>query len=113
MVSAMVVAALTVHWPNVFFSAKRHRSAALVQRRRPASLALTGYGAYSLDSVLGLSSLWTPALTWAALAIGVLGGLANLGLRRPQATRRRMRRSHSGIGDQGSGGLVQGPRSAE
>jgi putative oxidoreductase len=50
-----------------------------------AALALTGFGAYSLDAALGLSSLWTPAVSWAALAVGVAGGLANLGLRRPAA----------------------------
>ena len=39
-------------------------------------------GAISLDAALGLTPLWTPALTWSVLAIGVIGGVANLALRR-------------------------------
>ena len=81
-VSVMVVAALTVHWPNVF-AQSNGIEVPLCTRRLPARSRSPGTGAYSLDSALGLSSLWTPALTWVALALGVLGGLANLGLRRP------------------------------
>jgi putative oxidoreductase len=84
MVSVMVVAALTVHWPNVF-AQSNGIEVPLLYATAAGSLALTGYGAYSLDTALGLSALWTPTLTWVALAIGVLGGLANLGLRRPAA----------------------------
>jgi hypothetical protein len=50
------------------------------------ALGLTGFGAHSLDVALGLNGLWTPALTWGALAVGALGGVANAGLRRPLAT---------------------------
>jgi hypothetical protein len=50
-----------------------------------AALALTGPGAYSLDAVLGLSTLSSPALAGGALAVGILGGLANLMVRRPAA----------------------------
>jgi putative oxidoreductase len=82
MVSVMVVAALTVHWPNVFAQSNGFE-VPLLYATAASSLALTGYGAYSLDAALGLSSLWTPAVTWGTLALGVLGGLANLGLRRP------------------------------
>ena len=72
MVSVMVVAALTVHWPNVF-SQSNGIEVPLLYATAASSLALTGYGAYSLDAALGLSSLWTPALTWVALAVGVAG----------------------------------------
>ena len=48
-----------------------------------ATLALTGPGLYSLDAALGLTSLWTPAIAWSVLALGALGGFANLALRRP------------------------------
>jgi hypothetical protein len=33
--------------------------------------------------VFGLTTLWTPELTWGALAFGAVGGAANLALRRP------------------------------
>jgi len=44
--------------------------------------ALAGPGRYSLDSLLGTHIEWTPALIWAALAVGLAGGIANLALRR-------------------------------
>jgi putative oxidoreductase len=84
MLSVMVVAALSVHWPNVF-AQSNGIEVPLLYGVTAAALALTGFGAYSLDAALGLSSLWTPATSWAALAIGVVGGLANLSLRRPAA----------------------------
>jgi putative oxidoreductase len=84
LVSVMVVAAISVHWPNVFASSNGIE-VPLLYGVTAAALALTGFGAYSLDAALGLTSVWTPVLNWGALAIGVLGGLANLGLRRPAA----------------------------
>jgi len=83
-VSVMVVAAISVHWPNVF-AQSNGIEVPLLYGVSAAALALTGFGAYSLDAALGLTSIWSPALNWTALAIGVLGGLANLGLRRPAA----------------------------
>ncbi len=50
-----------------------------------AALALTGPGSLSLDAVLGLSSIWTPALSWAVLVAGIVGGAVNLALRRRPA----------------------------
>ena len=49
------------------------------------ALALTGPGRYSLDALLGLTSVWTPGIDLAALAVGVVGGIANLALRRTSA----------------------------
>jgi hypothetical protein len=44
-------------------------------------LALVGSGRYSLDALLGLTPLWTPAVTWTAVLVGLIGGLGNLALR--------------------------------
>jgi putative oxidoreductase len=82
MISVMVVAAVSVHWPNVF-AQSNGIEVPLLYGATAAALALTGFGAYSLDNVLGLNQVWTPALSWIVLGIGVLGGIANLGLRRP------------------------------
>jgi hypothetical protein len=49
------------------------------------AIALTGPGGYSLDSLLGLSHLWTPEVVWGVIAAGIVGGIVNLGLRRPAA----------------------------
>jgi putative oxidoreductase len=82
-VSVMVVAALSVHWPNGLFAMNNGIEVPLLYATAAFGLALIGYGNYSLDAALGLSSLWTPAVSWGALAIGVLGGLGNVALRRP------------------------------
>jgi len=49
-------------------------------------LALAGPGLYSLDALLGLETLWSPALTGVALVIGVIGAIANLAVRRRAPT---------------------------
>jgi hypothetical protein len=46
------------------------------------ALALTGPGLYSLDALLGFTSLWTPGVVWPVIAVGIAGGVINLGLRR-------------------------------
>ena len=85
MVSVMVVAAKSVHWPHGVFASANGIEVPLLYGVTAAALALTGSGTYSLDAALGLSLLWTPALNPIALAIGLVGGIANLGLRRPAA----------------------------
>jgi putative oxidoreductase len=81
-VSVMIVAAITVHWPNGVFATDNGIEVPLLYGVVMAGLALAGFGEYSLDAALGLTSLWTPAVTWAILAIGIVGGLGNLAIRR-------------------------------
>ena len=50
-----------------------------------AALTLTGPGGYSVDALLGLTSLWTPAVAVGALAVGIVGGIINVAMRRPAA----------------------------
>jgi putative oxidoreductase len=85
MLSVMIVAAGSVHWQHGLFAASNGIEVPLLYGVVAAALALTGPGVYSLDHALGLASLWTPPVTLALLALGVLGGLANLALRRPAA----------------------------
>ena len=85
MVSVMVVAAISVHWPHGVFAASNGIEVPLLYGVGAAALTLTGPGAYSLDAALGITSLWTPEVSWALLAIGVAGGLANLAIRRQGA----------------------------
>jgi putative oxidoreductase len=82
MVSVMVVA-MSVHWSNGLLVTSNGVEVPLLYGLLGVSLALTGPGAFSLDSLLGLTPLWTPLLTWGVLAIGIAGGLANLALKRP------------------------------
>ncbi len=83
MVSVMIVAAVSVHWPHGLFAAKNGIELPLLYGTGAAVLAMTGPGAYSADAWLGINTLWTPELVAAALALGVAGGIANLALRNP------------------------------
>ncbi len=82
MISVMIVAAVAVHWKNGLLATSNGIELPLLYAGGALALALTGPGLFSLDAVLGLESLWTPGIVWAAIAIGVVGGLVNLGLRR-------------------------------
>ena len=85
MLAVMIVAAISVHWQNGLFAMSNGIEVPLLYATGATVLALTGPGAYSLDAVLGLAPLWTPAFRLTVLAIGIIGGVANLAIRRAQA----------------------------
>ena len=78
MLSVMIVAAVTVHWHNGLFAMNNGIELPLLYAAGAAALCLTGPGGYSLDTLFGLTSVWSPGLGWLALALGVLGAVANL-----------------------------------
>jgi hypothetical protein len=82
----MIVAALTVHWGHGLLSTSNGIEVPLLYAAGGLALALTGFGAYSLDALLGLGSLWTPSVAWTVIGLGVAGGIANLFARRSPAT---------------------------
>ncbi|MEA2724591.1 MAG: putative oxidoreductase [Gemmatimonadales bacterium] len=81
-ISVMIVAAISVHWKHGLFASTNGIELPLLYAAMALTLALTGPGVFSLDAVLGLMSLWTPRVVLAAIAIGIVGGIANLTLRR-------------------------------
>lgn len=81
--ATMIVAGVSVHWQNGLFAQNGGIELALLYAVAVATLGLTGPGAYSLDAAFGIASVWTPGVTWAVLLVGVLGGVANLAVRRP------------------------------
>ena len=83
MLSVMIVAAVTVHWQHGLFSTSNGIELPLLYATAAVALALTGPGRLSLDAILGLQWLSTPIIAVVALAAGVVGGFANLALRRP------------------------------
>jgi putative oxidoreductase len=86
LLAVMIVAAISVHWRNGLFATSNGIELPLLYGTAAVRFALAGPGRYSLDSLLGTHIEWTPALIWAALAVGLVGGIANLALRREPPT---------------------------
>lgn len=86
--SVMLVASITVHRKNAFFVTTNGIEHPLLIATAAVGIALTGPGRYSLDAALGYYKLLTPAATWIILATGLIGGVANLAMRRPIASAR-------------------------
>jgi putative oxidoreductase len=79
-VSVMIVAAATVHWQHGLFAQDNGIEVPLLYGVAALTLALTGYGAFSLDAALALT--WSEPVIWTVLAIGVIAGFANLAIRK-------------------------------
>ncbi len=82
MLSVLIVAAVSVHWQHGVIAANGIEHTAVFGAAAFA-LALTGPGLFSFDVLLGLESLWAPGVALTALAVGIVGGVANLAARRP------------------------------
>jgi putative oxidoreductase len=82
--SVMLVALVSVHWPKGFFMATGGIEYTLVLAGAAVALAFSGPGTYSLDGAIGLTdSGWLWGL--GVVAAGVLGSTAALLARRPPA----------------------------
>ena len=84
MLSVMIVAS-SLHWNNGLFATNNGIELPLLYGAAAVALAFTGNGVYSLDALVGIAGFWTSEMVWAALAVAVLGGGANLALRRVPA----------------------------
>jgi putative oxidoreductase len=84
--SVMLVASISVHLRNGLFASTNGVEVPLLYATAAVGIALIGFGTYSLDSALGLAPYWTPGLIGLALVAGVLGGIANLLLRKSPPT---------------------------
>ena len=79
-VSVMLVAIATVHWQHGLFATNNGIEVPLLYAVAAVALALTGFGAYSLDAAIGLT--WSTEVAWIAIGMGMLGGFANLAIRK-------------------------------
>ena len=84
-ISVMVVAILAVHLNGGFFAASNGVEFPLLYLALGFTFAFVGFGAYSLDAALGFSAVWTPALAWLFVGLGIVGGLLNMAARRKPA----------------------------
>ena len=82
-VPVMLVAIATVHWQHGLFAQNNGIEVPLLYAVAAVALALTGFGAFSIDAALGLT--WSTEVAWTAIALGVLGGAANLAIRKTSA----------------------------
>ena len=84
MISVMIVATLTVHLGQGLFAPKGIE-VPLLYAAAAFGLALTGFGEYSVDALLGVAGRWSAGFTWIVLVLGVAGAFVNLALRRRPA----------------------------
>lgn len=94
MLSVMIVAIESVHRPYGFFAAQNGVEVPVLYAAGAFALALTGFGAFSLNAAVGLTSLWTGHLVGMVLAIGVVGGAFNLVVRRVSPAERASPAAH-------------------
>lgn len=80
--SAMIVAMVTVHAKNGFFAMSNGIELPFLYAVAAVAMAFTGAGLYSFDAQLGLTFLQQPYLVETLLALSVAGAAVTLGLRR-------------------------------
>src|SRR6185295_9728125 len=80
--SAMLVAMVSVHLKNGFFAAGNGIELPFLYAVAALGIALTGGGAISLDALLSLNSLFKPYVVTGVLVLAVFGAAVTLSMRR-------------------------------
>jgi len=83
--AVMLVAVLTVHVKNGFFTANNGWELPALYIGGAFALPFVGFGAYSLDRALGLTLFTAPQIVWIFYAAAVVAALLNLAARRAPA----------------------------
>jgi len=82
--AAMIVAMVSVHSQNGFFAMNNGIEMPFLYAVPALGLAFTGAGAFSFDSLLGLTFLSDPPLIEGLVSLTILGAAVTLGLRRQE-----------------------------
>jgi len=82
LLAVMVVAIFSVHVQHGVFAATNGIEVPLLYAAAVVALAFIGPGGYSVDAALQIGTIWTPALVFGVLVLGVIGGALNLAARR-------------------------------
>ena len=86
-ISIMIVAAIVGHAGKGFFATGGGNEVTVIYSAAALALAFASPGPLSLDALLGLERLWSPAVAWLAIAAGVALAALNLAVRRvPKAS---------------------------
>lgn len=81
-IATMVVAMLTVHAGKGFFAMSGGIEVPFIYAAAALTTAFAGPGRFSIDYIAGLGKLDTANAAWIGLALGIIGALANMALRR-------------------------------
>ncbi|MDF2771068.1 MAG: hypothetical protein K0S86_561 [Geminicoccaceae bacterium] len=90
--AVMVVAIVTVHSGHGFFASNDGVEVPVLYITGAVVVALAGPGVFSLDHFLGLDSRLQQVPGWFVLAVGLMGALGNLAMRRTVVDRLPMQR---------------------
>jgi putative oxidoreductase len=80
--ATMLVAILTVHVKHGFFVTNNGMEMPFTYAIVAIAVALTGFGAISLDALLGVTVLSQPPIAVGLLILGIVGALGNIAVRR-------------------------------
>jgi putative oxidoreductase len=80
--TAMIVASVSVHLKNGFFAVNNGFELAFLYAAAAIGLAFAKAGTFSLDSLLGLNSYFSPAIVAGLMLLAVAGGIVTLASRR-------------------------------
>ena len=84
--AAMIVASISVHVKNGFFTQNNGYEPAFLYGAAALGIALVGPGNYSLDHELGLVAVSSPVVVTTLLVLAVVGALFTLVTRKQPAT---------------------------
>jgi len=85
-IMVMIVAILTVHLKNGYWQTNGGYEMNTMYITAALILMFVGFGAYSIDSALGIDGIWTDPLRWGALGVAFVLALGNLAVRRTAGT---------------------------